>query len=130
MAPVHTSWSLRENTWFEPGPETVSVVTTNSLAREASSANVTKSGGRHSVYDNCIEGAEAGAYYVRTWVVGALTSVVNVDVPFTIASSDATTVSAYTVSPSGCTLTEAMPATVASWTYVGTPEGAAGVNRE
>ncbi len=42
--------------------------------REASSANVTKSGGRHSVYDNCIEGAEAGAYYVRTWVVGALTS--------------------------------------------------------
>lgn len=51
-----------------------------------------------------------------------LKTVVSVDVPLTIASSVATIVSAYTVSPSACTLTEAMPSTVASMTYVGSGE--------
>ncbi len=60
-------------------------------------------------------------------VVGVVKTVVSVDVPLTIASSVATIVSAYTVSPSACTLTEAIPSTVASITYVGTGDGSVAV---
>ena len=63
-------------------------------------------------------------------VVGALKTVVSVDVPLTITSSVAIIVSAYTVSPSPCTLTEAIPFMVKSTVYMVSPEGGVGVNRE
>lgn len=62
--------------------------------------------------------AHSTAAGLQTAVVGVLKKVVSVDVPFTSASSVATSVSAYTVSPSACTLREAMPAMVSDIAYV------------
>ena len=56
---------------------------------------------------------------LQTEVVGSLSKLVIVDVPFTSAFSVTTMVSAYTVSPSGCTLTEAIPAMESDITNVG-----------
>ena len=54
-----------------------------------------------------------GGTNVQTVVVGAREKLVSVDVPLTTAFCVATTVSAYTVSPSACTLRDATPATLA-----------------
>ncbi|KJA13247.1 hypothetical protein HYPSUDRAFT_49968 [Hypholoma sublateritium FD-334 SS-4] len=92
-APVHTISS--STTCTPPAPGSVTVVASDWLNREASSANV------------------------LTMVVGVLMRLVSVDVPFTSASTVMTMVSAYTVSPSACTLREVIPAMDADITSVG-----------